>query len=101
MSRFTQLTSSPGRPLTYILKDAKPVPESDPSILGAFLDDFRARNIGYTLLEATDGTKICISTNFMCVNARFGGGGPPLFWETSISWPGNEKWHDWQEYYAS
>jgi hypothetical protein len=102
MTRRTDIPSPPSeRPVCYILKDGKPVPERDLHALGVFIVDYEARNVGHTILSSLDGTEIRISTDFMCVNARFGGGDPPLLWETIVFWPGNKEWDGWQEHYAS
>jgi hypothetical protein len=91
-------TSQP--PLFYVLKDGIPAPEKDMAVVGACIADHQARNVGFTLLKAADGTEICISTDFMCV-APFMSPDPALLWETRVFWPGNEKWNGWEEHYAS
>ncbi len=75
------------------------MPENEPCVISAFIAD-KAHIVERTWLEAPDAI-ICVATVFTCVNKRFGDGDPPLLWETTIFWPGNENWDGWEEHYVS
>jgi hypothetical protein len=87
-------TSQPS--LFYVLKDGKPVPERDPRNAGAFIGS----HVDKTLLRASNGTEICISTVFLGVDHNYSGKGPPVLWKTMIFWDGNDL-DSWQKRYTS
>jgi hypothetical protein len=89
------------RPLYYILKDGKPVPESDPRVINAFLRDSDKRRVAETFFQAPDGVKICIATVFLCVDCGHLDDGHPVLWETRIFWSGHAELHCWQKRYTS
>jgi hypothetical protein len=89
------------RPLSYILKDGKPVP-ADPQTVEAFLKDIENRRVDETLLYAPDGSEIRISTVFLCIDHGLLGDSPPVLWETMIFWEGRDDGlGDWQQRYTS
>ncbi len=89
------------KPLNYFLKDGKPVPaEEDEQAFAAFLFD-AGRRVANTLLYAPDGTRIHISTGFLCFDENWPGDGLPVLWETQIFWPGNDELDYWIKRYTS
>jgi hypothetical protein len=67
----------------YILDDAgEPVPCPD---LIAWAQWFEhAERVAHDLDEGDPGKQIRISTVFLGLDHRFGGGGPPILWETLV-----------------
>jgi hypothetical protein len=86
----------------YILKDGKPVPaEDDERAFEDFVLDLDSRRVANTLLYAPNGARIHICTDFICHDENWPNDGPPVLWETQITWPGNDKLHYWIKRYTS
>jgi len=70
----------------YILNfNGEPVEETDLFTWGRWLEtNCDQRRVGHTLFLNEAGEQVRISTVFLGLDHNYGGGGPPILWETMV-----------------